>query len=387
MHRGAVAEIDLKAVSGNLRIVNGIAGSKRQVIAVVKADAYGHGAAEVSGRLADEGVSCLAVAYTEEAVALRNAGIHARILVLFDKADAAAFFNHDLMPVIYDIHTAKRFSREASRRNRPLNVHIKIDTGMGRLGFNSENAVKDIIAISGMSHINIAGLMSHFSEADVADRDCAAAQIKIFKDIREKLPHGLKSRLLCHIANSAAVLLFKDAGFDAVRPGLMLYGCSPLNGSGPSGSSAKGLRPAMKVRTSILSLRKVRKGASISYGRTFVTKKESLIAVLPVGYADGYSRMFSNNAFVLVRGNRAPVIGRVCMDLTMVDVTGLEGVREDDEVVLLGKQGKAEVTVREAAAWAGTVPYEIFTSIGNRSKREYKGLRTTEAQRGGSGEK
>jgi alanine racemase len=371
VHRGAIAEIDLNAIAHNLDVVKAITRG-RPVIAVVKADAYGHGAVEVSKKMIKGGVHCLAVAFNNEAVQLREAGLRSKILVLFERHDIREFFDYGLTPVVHDLETARRLHREARKRIRRLNVHVKIDTGMGRLGFNNENVVEDIIAISKMDYLNIEGILSHFSEADIRDKSCAQEQLAKFNEIRKSLSKTIRNNFLFHIANSAATMSFKGAHMDAVRPGIMLYGCSPVMGQG---SRVKGpgaeLKPAMRVRTSILTLRKVPKGTPISYGGTFITRRESLIAVMPVGYADGYCRAFSNNADVLVRGKRAPVVGRVCMDLTMVDATGIQGVKDGDEVVLLGRQGKEEITAWDLAKKSGTIPYEVLTSLGNRSKRIY----------------
>lgn len=385
VYRGAVAEIDLNAVSHNFRTVKRLTGN-RPVIAVVKADAYGHGAAEVAKKLADEGVTFFAVALTGEAIKLREAGICSRILVLFDKGDASDFFEHQLTPVVHDLPTARIFSREAGKRNRSLDIHVKIDTGMGRLGFHSSEVMKEITAIGKMPNLRITGLMSHFSDSDISDTSYAEKQLKSFHALRESLLKKSGGPFLCHMANSAAILSLNDAHLDAVRPGLILYGHSPFQQSLPSGGRCRQseigrdtgprrpnvrLIPAMKVKTVILSLRKMRKGTPVSYGRTFITGRNSVIAVLPVGYADGYNRALTNSMDVLVKGKRAPVVGRVCMDLIMADVTGIQGMKERDEVVLLGRQGREEITASEMAGKAGTISYEILTSLGSRSRRIY----------------
>jgi alanine racemase len=385
VYRGAVAEIDLNAVSRNFRTVKRLTGN-RPVIAVVKADAYGHGAAEVAKKLADEGATFFAVAFTEEAVRLREAGNRSRILVLFDKFDAPVFLEYHLTPVLYDLPTARMFSREARKRNRFLDVHVKIYTGMGRLGFNSRDVMKEVAAIGKMPNLRITGLMSHFSDSDISDTSYAEKQLKSFHAVRESLRKKSGGPLLCHMANSAAVLSLKEAHLDAVRPGLILYGHSPFQRPSASGGSSRKsevgrntnpqapsvrLVPAMKVKTEILSLRRLRKGTPVSYGRTFITGRDSVIAVLPVGYADGYNRALTNTMEVLVKGKRAPVAGRVCMDLIMVDVTGIQGVKERDEVVLLGRQGREEITASEMGTKAGTISYEILTSLGSRSRRIY----------------
>ena len=374
VRRGAVAEIDLGAVSRNLRAVKRTVGH-RPVIAVVKADAYGHGSVEVSKRLVADGVEYLAVAFTAEAIALREAGISCPVIVLFDKYDAHEYFEYRLIPVVHDLPSAKRFSKEAARRKLRLDVHVKIDTGMGRLGLNNKDVLKKLVAIAGLEHLRVRGLMSHFSDSDIADQTYASIQLKSFTAIRDGFLKKAKLPLLCHMANSAATLSLKEAHLDAVRPGLVLYGHLPFKRS-KDGQTVPpirgfGLFPAMKVKTEVLSLRKLQSGTPVSYGRTFITRRESVIAVLPVGYADGYSRVLTNNMEVLVGGKRAPVVGRVCMDLLMVDTTEVRGVREKDEVVLIGRQGAEEITASEMADRAGTIPYEVLTSIGIRSRRVY----------------
>jgi alanine racemase len=387
MERGAIAEIDLRAIAHNLRTAKKITGALA-VIAVVKADGYGHGAVEVSHRLVKEGVPCLAVAYTSEAVALRRAGIKAPIIVLFDKNNIEDYFKYSLIPVVHDTETAQRFSKEAKAKKHNLTVHIKVDTGMGRLGFNAEDIEKGMSAIGRMDFISIRGLMSHFSDADLSDRSYALMQIDRFNKARNVLAKKARS-VLCHMANSAAVMTLPESYFDAVRPGLMLYGCSPIHDTGfkmqdnpllipPLLMGDRGglhrascLKPAMTVKTKILSIRRFKRGTPVSYGRTFITARESLIAVLPVGYADGYPRALSNNADVIIRGKRSHIAGRICMDTTMADVTEIGGVSERDEVILLGRQKNTAVTAFELAEKAGTIPYEILTSLGNKSKRVY----------------
>jgi alanine racemase len=389
--RGAVAEINLSAIAYNLKIVNRSV-KERPVIAVVKADAYGHGCIEVSKRLIQEGISFLAVAYTGEAIHLRDAGITAPIIVLFDCKDIHNFFDFDLVPVIQTSTAASALSREAKKRGTTIKVHVKVDTGMGRLGLHGKHVIKDIMNIAGMDGIELAGLMSHFSDADLSDTSYATVQLKDFNVIRETLCKKLNKKIFSHMANSAAVINFADAHLDAVRPGLMIYGYSPLSQNTPSltlplrrgGQGRSGdpelwtkiqepttLMPAMSVKTKILCIRNLPPSYPISYGRTFVTKRKSTIGVIPLGYADGYNRLFSNNGVVLVRGNRVPVVGRVCMDLTMVDLTEIRDAKEGDEVIVLGQQGNETITAYELAQKAQTIPYEILTSLGSRSKKEY----------------
>lgn len=340
--------------------------SGRPVIAVVKADAYGHGAVEVSGKLAADGAEYLAVAFMDEARELRQAGIGLPIIVLFD-TDVRQAFEYNVTPVIAGMKAAVVLSREAERLGRSIKIHIKVDTGMGRLGLR-EFVRRDILEIAGLKGIIIEGVMSHFSEADILDRSFAYSQIGAFTELRDELAaSGLRIPLF-HLANSAGVMALPGSHFDAVRPGIMLYGYSPFVSA--AGDMPE-LVPAMSVKGRMLSVRRLRAGTPISYGRTFVTRRESLIGVVAAGYADGFSRLFSNNADVLVRGRRAPVVGRVCMDVTMIDVTGIDGVSDADDVIIVGSQGGENVSACELARLAGTIPYEVMLSLGNRARRVY----------------
>jgi alanine racemase len=381
VNRGAIAQISLDAIAHNLYTLNKIV-KGLPLIAVVKADAYGHGAVAVSKKITAEGTPLLAVAFVSEAVQLRKAGIHVPILVLFDRQNLEECFDFQLIPVISDIRTAESLSRIARKRNTEIPVHIKIDTGMGRLGFYGKNVLRELLTISELEGVRIDGMLSHFSEADLADRSYASTQLEHFIALRRVLVKKTKKRIFTHIANSSAVLAFRESYLDAVRPGIALYGYSPLQEkqkqlkdiSKFGKTNTRGtteLVPAMTVKTKILALRSVPKGMPISYGRTFVTTKKSKIAVIPLGYADGYSRLFSNNAEVLVGGKRAPVVGRVCMDLTMIDVSAVRNCRENDEVIIMGQQGKDTITAYELAIKADTIPYEILTTLGNRSQRVY----------------
>ena len=379
MTRGPVAEVDLSAIAHNLHTIRKIV-KDRPVIAVVKADAYGHGAIEVSKKLLEEGISYLAVAFTGEAKELRNAGINVPIIVLFDRAEIKDFFDLQLIPVISNTETALSLSNEAKKRTAIIKVHIKIDTGMGRLGLNGHDVFKEIITISKMPYIEIEGLLSHFSEADLSDRSFANQQLERFNAVRESISKKIKRKIFSHIANSAAVLTFEESHLDAVRPGIMLYGYSPIKSmerraksreSEKNKPQAIDLIPAMTIKNRLLYIRNVPSGTPVSYGRTFITKRQSRIGVLAIGYADGYSRLFSNKAEVLVRGKRAPIVGRVCMDLTMIDLTDIEEARENDEVVIIGQQGDEKITADELADKANTISYEILTSLGNRSRRIY----------------
>lgn len=357
MRRGVVVEIDLDAAAHNLKSVAQAVGGL-PVIAVVKADAYGHGAREMARTFQKHGATHLAVAFLSEALDLREAGISTPIIVLFDATETAPYFEHNLIPVIHTTKAAERLSKEASRRNQTLDLHIKVDTGMGRMGLIDAQEIKKIASLPGL---NITGLMSHLSDAELSDHEFATHQLDKFLAVRH-MCESLGLHPLCHIANSAATLSMTDFHLDAVRPGLALYGVSPFNDN--QAQAHVTLKPVMTVKARITAIKRFPAGHPVSYGRTFVTARETLGAVLAVGYADGYSRALSNNAEVLIKGNRAPVIGRVCMDLMVVDITGIEDVSEDDEVILMGSSMDEHITAWELGSRAGTISYEILTSFG-----------------------
>ncbi|MCX7913081.1 MAG: alanine racemase, partial [Thermodesulfovibrionales bacterium] len=262
-------------------------------------------------------------------------------------------------------------SKAAQKNYKDITVHIKVDTGMGRMGFIND-PVDNICEIAELKGLKISGVMSHFSDSDSTDQSFAKLQIERFNLLRKQLvERGIKVKIF-HMANSAAIVSLPESHFDAVRPGLILYGVSPFDNQSSAMSNIL-LTPAMSVKTRLVSIRKVPSGTPISYGRTFVTKRESLIGVISIGYADGFFRAFSNNAEVLIRGKRLPVIGRVCMDLTMIDLTDIkDGVEESDEVIIMGRQGTEFISASELAYRANTIPYEILTSLGRMAQKIYK---------------
>jgi alanine racemase len=265
--------------------------------------------------------------------------------------------------VVFDVETARGIAKEAYRRNLKIPVHIKVDTGMGRIGFTAQNALQSITEISLMKNIKLEGIMSHFSEADLNDKEFASWQLKRFKHLVGLLKKKNIVFKFRHMSNSAAVMSFPGAHFNMVRPGIMLYGY---------GMEGDKLSPVMSLKSRVIQVKKVPAGTPVSYGRTFITRKKSVIATVPAGYADGYSRKLSNCGEALVNGRRAPVAGRVCMDTVMLDVTGIPGVKENAEVVLIGSQGRERITAGEIADKTGTIPYEVLTSISQRVKRVYK---------------
>ncbi|MEW6408851.1 MAG: alanine racemase [Nitrospirota bacterium] len=366
--RPTCAEINLEALSHNLAEVRRMIGN-RGILAVVKASAYGHGAVPVAKRLELERVEAFGVAIFEEGIELREGGISKPIIVLtglnHDEVESA--IHHNLTPVVYNLDSARYISEISDRLGRKTNIHVKVDTGMGRLGFRVDDAVDAILKISGFNSINIEGILTHFADADLADKEYANLQVKLFREVVDKLSKYGIDIPLHHAANSAAIIDYEPALFDMVRPGIMLYGYFPSN----EVRRRVDLKPVLSLKSKVISLKRVPAGTSISYGRTFITRRESLIAGIPLGYADGYSRLLSNNGEVLIRGKRAPVAGRICMDIFMADVTDIDGVSEGDEVVLIGKQGNEQITADDIALRTGTISYEVLCSISYRVPRIY----------------
>jgi alanine racemase len=365
--RPTLCAIDHEALRSNLRQIRDRVGSRIKILCMVKANGYGHGAAEISQALVGAGADAFGVATLEEALQLREAGIQALLIVLAgvfpDQLDT--FLEYKLTPVVHDLVSLRALDRESSRRQVQLKVHLKVDTGMGRLGFLAAEADQWIGAIKQAKSLHIQGVFSHFSHAESVQGDYTQKQLQIFKRVLGQIRSASVVPDLVHLANSAATITLPAAYFDMVRPGLMLYGVYPS----PNMKEQISLKPVLSWKSKILQLKNVPSGTSVSYGQTYVTQRESLIATLPIGYADGYPRLLSNRGEALVRGQRARIAGRVCMDLTMIDVTDIRNVRQGDEVVLLGRQGAAEISADEIAAWANTISYEILTSIGARVPR------------------
>ncbi|HEX9021610.1 MAG TPA: alanine racemase [Nitrospirota bacterium] len=367
-NRPTAAMIDLCALDHNFEEVKRRVGG-RKILAVVKAQAYGHGAVRVSRRLLALGADMLGVALVEEGKELRDAGIDAPILVMgaMFPEQAAAAVSLRLTPAIFTPSLAQALSDAARALKTKAAVHVKIDTGMGRIGVSPEGAPRLIAEMKKMDGLEVRGLMTHFADADLRDKQFASKQMGRFETLIKALEASGIDIPVRHAANSAAVLDFGRALFTMVRPGLMLYGYNPLE----AGAEAADLRPALSLVTRIAFLKTVPAGTPISYGRTFVTERESVIATLPIGYADGYGRGLSNKGEALVRGARARVAGRVCMDMCMIDVTGIPGVREGDKVVLIGSQGGERITADELAAKTGTIAYEVLCGVSSRVPRIY----------------
>jgi alanine racemase len=365
--RPTVCVIDHDALRWNVRQIRAKVGAKVKILCMVKANGYGHGAPAIARTLASCEGDAFGVATLEEAVELRQSGIRTPIIVLTGvfTEQLGEFITHELTPVVYDLASLRGLDAEAQRQRTRLGVHLKIDTGMGRLGVLAADAIKWIPELKNLKALTLEGVFSHFSHAESVEGDYTRKQLEVFNGVIAQLGAHNLTPSLTHFANSAATITLPAAYFDMVRPGIMLYGVYPS----PAMAQQIVLKPVLSWQTKILQLKKVPTGTSISYGQTFVTQRESLIATLPIGYADGYPRLLSNRGEVLVGGERAPVVGRVCMDLTMIDVTDIRKVQQGDEVVLLGRQGGAEISADEMAAWTNTISYEILTSIGARVPR------------------
>ncbi|HXG50586.1 MAG TPA: alanine racemase [candidate division Zixibacteria bacterium] len=365
--RPTVCFIDLDALRWNFRRVRAMVAPGIRILPMVKANAYGHGAVTVARTLEAQGADALGVATLEEALELREAGIRSPILVLAGTypAQAGDLLAHGLTPVVYNADGLRDLERAVAGLGATLGVHVKVDTGMGRIGFLPSEIDSWLPELNKLKALKIEGLLSHFSRAESVEGDYTLRQLEAFRNVAHRLRAAGIAPPLIHIANSAATITLPEAHFDMVRPGLILYGVYPA----ASMANRIAVKPVLSWKTRILQLKKVPAGSSISYGQTFVTRRESLIATLPIGYADGYPRLLSNRGAVLVKGKRAPVVGRVCMDLTMIEVTDIPEVQPGDEVVLLGRQGEAEITADEIAAWSDTISYEILTSIGARVPR------------------
>lgn len=369
IHRSTWAEVDLSAVTFNLKQAKILTGSQMSILAVIKADAYGHGAIRVAQKLKQCGVKYFGVATLEEAIQLRKNEINTPILVLstLGPNELPALIKYKITPTITDLTTAIKFDKKLKRNNRRILVHIKIDTGMGRLGVWHKDSVSFVKSLSKLSNLSLEGIYTHFSSAD-GDPRFTNSQITSFNKLISDLEKNNIVIPFKHMANSIAVIRHRRSYLNLVRPGLMLYGLYP----DLKAKKFIKLKPAMSFKTKIAYLKEVSAGRSISYGRTFITKRRTRIATLPVGYADGYNRLLSNRADVLVKGKRCPVVGRVCMDHIMVDVTRVNA-KLGDEVVLIGKQGNSEISAEEISGLCSTISYEVVCWISKRVPRVYIG--------------
>jgi alanine racemase len=369
--RQTAAEIDLGSLEFNYRQLPKRIPKGVKVLAVVKADAYGHGAIPISLKLEKLGVEYLGVAMAEEGVELRKGGVKAPILILLGGiygGELDQVFRFNLTPVAFRKDSLRLLSREAERRRRKVRVHLKVDTGMGRLGVPLNLWPAFLEEMKRFPIIEVEGILSHFS---MTDEDEGAFTTHQWREFQRAVAMAKKMGISCkylHMASSATLPTTPSYSGNLVRPGIMLYGSYPS----PVFQDLIKLKPVMTLKTCIHFLKSVPPKTRISYGGTVITKRESLIATLPIGYADGYSRHLSNRGEVLIRGRRAPVVGTVCMDFVMADVTGIPNVSIGDEVILMGNQGREEITAEEIAEKIGSISYEVLCSIGKRVPRVYK---------------
>jgi len=364
------AIIHRDAIAHNYREIQALLSPKAEVMAVVKADAYGHGAPAVAAELSALGCPAFAVALASEGAVLRESGITAPIIVLggIFHEDCHIIFRDNLTPVIHNLESALLIQRLAEAEGLIKDVHLKIDTGMARIGIRPSDIPSFFKRLTCLKNIRLEGLLSHFVEADVPGSPFTTSQLKAFKEAAELAARlGFDVKYL-HMANSAAIARMKEAHFDLVRPGIMLYGSYPA----PDLTEKIRLKPVMELKTEVLQLKCLPAGSPVSYGRTFVTERDSLIATLPVGYGDGLPRSLSGKGDVLIKGARAPIIGLICMDLTVCDVTDIKGVQPGDEVTIIGRDGDEEIRAEELAKKTGTISYEIFCNISKRVPRVYE---------------
>ncbi|MFH1478711.1 MAG: alanine racemase [Candidatus Omnitrophota bacterium] len=368
-YRPTIAEIDIGAIRHNLGQVKKIVAEDVSILGVVKADAYGHGMREVSLELVRNGVSYLGVASIDEARELRNIGIKKDIIVLGAvlPEDIEGVLRFNVIQTISGLSIAKLLSRQAKKKNKKAKVHIKIDTGMGRLGLWHKEALAIIKKIYLLDNIVVDGIFTHFPSAE-DDIAFTKKQIDSFNSLIKELESCGIYIPFRHTSNSMALVNFKESHMNMVRPGLIMYGLYPKDGL----RNILKLRQALTLKTKIVCLKEVEKGRSISYGRTHITKRPTKIATLPIGYGDGYSRHLSNKGEVLIRGKRSPIVGRVCMDMIMCDVGHIKGVKVGDEVVLIGRQGKDIIRAEDLAHLSRTISYEVVCNIGRRVPRVYK---------------
>lgn len=362
--------IGLDSLAYNLRQIENCIAKKTKIMGVVKSDAYGHGLIPVSKTLVKNGIDFLGVSYIEEALELRNAGIKTPIIILCGidtDEEAAAAVENDLTPVIFNLRSAEKLEKTARARNKKTKIHIKIDSGMGRLGISCKETVSFLHDIRKYSFLETEALMSHLSSADEEDPAFTQGQIEKFKiAVDEARAMGMNLKLN-HLANSAATVRYRESHFDMVRPGIMLYGGLPS----PGFKTEVKLRPVMCLKGKVLQIRDLGDKTPVSYGRTYYTDGLKKIAVISLGYADGIPRCLSNRGKILVNGEPADITGNICMNMLTCDITDIDDITTGDECVIMGYQGEKIITADNIADLCNTISYEIFLSMGRSLKREY----------------
>ena len=373
-HRATRAEIDLSAFRHNLQTLKKYLEPQTQVMAVVKADAYGHGAVPCA-RIAGGVANYLGVAVIEEGIELRENGLSTPILLLggIFPDEAEDLVRHNLATIVSTLPVAQALSREAEKQNKTVSVHIKVDTGMNRLGVSPENLPALLDQVRSLKNLKIEAVSTHFSSADDEDLSITRTQLEKFQTALTHLQKQGVPMPMIHSANTSALFKFPESHFNMVRPGLILYGVLPS----PSLQSVferegNPFQPVMQWKSQIILLKSIARGQPVSYSGSFTTQRDSILATLPIGYADGLHHTLSNKMDVLVRGQRAPQVGNIRMDMILIDVTDIPGVEEGDEVVIFGRQGDQVISVEELAVAGKTIPYEILCSVSKRVPRIYK---------------
>ena len=366
------AEIDLHNLAFNFRSIRGFVGEKVKILAVVKADAYGHGAVECSKRLETEGADWFGVATIEEAVELRMSGIRFPILYFrgYWPGDEHLIDGYDITPVLFDLDHAEVLDRQAQTAGRIANIHIKIDTGMGRVGVPFQDAGEFAARFAKFRNLHVDGIMTHFASADDMQSELTSEQMRRFADAVSIFHEKGFRPLVLDMANSPGAVAHPDSHATMIRVGGMLYGLG--DDVLPSGIDRPELRPVMSLRSTIAFLKTMPAGRGIGYGQTFTTSRESVIASVPIGYYDGYRRCLSNKAHVLVKGQRVPLVGRISMDWITIDVTDVKDVAKGDEVLLMGSSENTVIKAEELARICDTISYEITCGIGKRVPRVYR---------------
>ena len=364
--------IDLNKLENNIKTIKSQLDSKTAIMAIVKANAYGHGILEVAKSALKSGVHSLGVAIPEEGAKLRCQGIDCDILVLggivSDQIDL--ILDYDLSICLFSLEAAILINRLAGEKHKKVKVHLKVDTGMGRIGVRDrDDAVKLGIAINKMEHLILEGIFTHLSSADEPDQAYSSIQLDRFKNVLNDFWRVGIHPAWIHAANTASIVNLPKSHINLVRVGIGIYGYIP--GHTSSSESAIKVEPVLSWHTRVLHIKPIDIGSAISYGRTYIAHEPRIIATLPVGYADGYSRLLSNKGWVLIRGRKAPIIGNICMDQMLVDVTDIPDIEVGDDVVLIGIQGDRSIFADDLARLYGTISYEVLTNISNRVPRIY----------------
>lgn len=365
--RAAWLEINTNALRKNIRNLKKCIDNDVEFMGVIKADAYGHGAIKVSEILMEEGIQRFAVVMVEEGIHLRENNMQNPILVLghTPSEDYTKIIDYDLMPAIYKYSQAYELNEIAKEKNKVVKIHIKMDTGMGRLGFMPEvESIDDIKKINLLSNITIEGIYTHLSTADQKNNPYVFEQFEKFKFVLNELDKKGVHIPIKHVANSAATINFKEMHLNMVRPGTSIYGLYP--GPEMKQNPIIELEPVMSLKAKLVHIKALDEGSSISYGRTFIANRPSKIGIIPMGYVDGVFRKLANTGFVLINGKRCPIVGTICMDQFMVDLTEVNHVELGDEVVILGSQGDEKISAEEIGDIAGTISIEVVTRIGKR---------------------